>query len=189
MPRSDSTFSDPVRVELSTTEVAKVVRGLLRKQWPSVRFSVRSDKYAGGSSVHVRWTDGPMPASVDALVNPYQGCDMDGMQDMKVYRDDLLVSRADGSLALLDCRVDFIQTSREISQEWRDEIAVEITSVTGMPCDFSRQGSGWNTLFPACVLRHYDGGDGRGGEIVRYAGTEYGSTLMHQAASQRERFA
>ena len=43
---------------LTTAETAKLVRERLKAEFPGVRFSVRSQSYSGGSSIHVGWLDG-----------------------------------------------------------------------------------------------------------------------------------
>src|ERR1700722_15654415 len=71
----------PMTEYVSTTDTAKLVRAALKKAfaspYPGVRFSVRSDKYAGGASVNVTWTDGPQIDAVDAVVKPYSGAGFD----------------------------------------------------------------------------------------------------------------
>lgn len=49
------------------TEVAKIVRGLLKTHYGETKFSVRSERYAGGSSLRVEWTDGPTEKQVRDL--------------------------------------------------------------------------------------------------------------------------
>lgn len=72
-------------VYVSTTDTAKLIRAVLKATFPNTRFSVRSDKYAGGSSIRVRWTDGPTAKLVDAYLRPYAGAGFDGMIDMKYH--------------------------------------------------------------------------------------------------------
>ena len=38
---------------LTCAETAKLARAALKQAFPGVRFSVRSDTYAGGASIHV----------------------------------------------------------------------------------------------------------------------------------------
>ena len=71
----------------TTTETAKLIRALLKRKFPNVKFSVRSSKYSGGSSIRVSWTDGPTAKLVDAYVQPFSGASFDGMQDLKSYHD------------------------------------------------------------------------------------------------------
>lgn len=83
---------------LSCAETAKLIRGALKKAHPGVKFSVRSDTYAGGASIRVRWTDGPTVDAVEKVAKPYSGAAFDGMIDLKVYADHWLMP--DGSVTI-----------------------------------------------------------------------------------------
>lgn len=83
---------------ISTTDTAKLIRMALKATFPGVKFSVRSDKYAGGSSIHVAWVDGPTQREVEAITGPFAGADFDGMIDMKYHTDAFLM--ADGTACL-----------------------------------------------------------------------------------------
>lgn len=67
---------------VSTKETAKLIRALLKRTFPGVKFGVRSKVYSGGSSIAVSWIDGPTVAMVDPLVSPFAGSGFDGMIDM-----------------------------------------------------------------------------------------------------------
>lgn len=69
----------------STTDTAKLIRAELKAKFPGVKFSVKSSKYSGGSSIRVSWTDGPTTKLVDAVVQPFAGATFDGMTDSKDY--------------------------------------------------------------------------------------------------------
>lgn len=75
---------------LSCAETAKLVRQALKEAFPEVRFYVRSDSYAGGASIRVRWTDGPVVAQVDPIVKGFAGASFDGMADLQSYVDSTL---------------------------------------------------------------------------------------------------
>lgn len=90
---------------LSTADVAKLVRGYLKREYPDVKFRVRSQSYSGGSSVCVTWPK-------DALDNmamwrelqQFRFEDFDGMIDMAspIYRwllpnGDLTLAEAAGT--------------------------------------------------------------------------------------------
>ena len=67
-------------------EAARLVRAVLKTQFPETKFSVRTDTYSGGSSVHVRYTDGPAWRDVDAALKPFSGSGFDGMIDLAYSR-------------------------------------------------------------------------------------------------------
>jgi len=68
---------------LSAAETAKIVRKILKAQFPGIKFSVRSDTYSMGNSVYITWTDGPTSKQVDEAVGVLSGSGFDGMIDLK----------------------------------------------------------------------------------------------------------
>ncbi|MGP8070856.1 MAG: LPD29 domain-containing protein [Candidatus Bathyarchaeia archaeon] len=62
---------------LKITEAAKLLRKELRKKFPSVKFSVRIERFSMGESIDVRWLDGPATVVVDAIVDQYSDIDRD----------------------------------------------------------------------------------------------------------------
>jgi len=80
---------------LSCAETAKLVRTALKKNFPGVTFSVRSDVYSGGASIDVSWVLGPTTKEVDAIAGQYESADFDGSIDMETHYDHWLLP--DGS--------------------------------------------------------------------------------------------
>mgnify|MGYP006448000435 CR=1 FL=1 len=101
---------------LSCAETAKLVRRALRESFPGVRFSVRSDTYSGGASIHVTWTDGPTAARVEPVAKTFAGAGFDGQQDMKVFKRHTLDGEA------VHFGADFITCRRDISDAFRDQL-------------------------------------------------------------------
>lgn len=66
----------------SQAAAAAAIREELKEHSPDFKFSVRSDSFAGGDSVHISWTDGPTTTEVDNIVKKYQYGHFDGMNDM-----------------------------------------------------------------------------------------------------------
>ncbi len=64
---------------------AKNLRVELKRAFPVVKFSVRSESYSGGDSIHVGWTDGPLLEDVDKISGKYQEGSFDGMTDCYNY--------------------------------------------------------------------------------------------------------
>lgn len=83
---------------LSCAETAQLVRSALKKEFPAVKFSVRSSVYSGGASINVHWNDGPDTKAVEHIAKRYEGADFDGMIDMKSYASHWLMP--DGSVVL-----------------------------------------------------------------------------------------
>ena len=83
------------RKYLDTAEVAKLISKRLAAVFPATRFQVRISRYSGGSSVDIRWTDGPRAKSVAKEVEPYEGNGFDGSIDLQYSKDTWLLP--DGS--------------------------------------------------------------------------------------------
>lgn len=81
-----STHGD--RIWYSCAETAKLVRVALVREFPGVKFGVRSSTYANGASIRVTVPKGgPDRQKVRAVVSPYAGGGFDGMIDMAYSRD------------------------------------------------------------------------------------------------------
>lgn len=76
----------------NAAETAKLIRLVLRADFPGVTFSVRSSRYAGGSSVDISYTDGPTRAEVEAAVSGFDGKRFDGMIDFAWSVDSYLLA-------------------------------------------------------------------------------------------------
>lgn len=119
---------------IDVTDCAKLIRKALKRHFPGVKFSVRSDRYSGGSSVDVNWTDGPMERDVDAVVKVYQGASFDGMTDSMEYHRDL-VSNEDGSFEEVRYGADFVQCQRQMSPEMRKHLVGKLVAFHNELCD------------------------------------------------------
>ena len=89
---------DRATVDVDLKDTAKLIRATLKAHFPGVKFSVRSDRYAGGSSIRVDWRDGPGQETVQAVVAPYASRGFDGMIDMAYCKGGWLYP--DGSAGL-----------------------------------------------------------------------------------------
>jgi len=63
-------------------ESAKAIRKELKKAYPTIKFSVTSQSYSGGNSVHVEWVDGPISDEVGKIAYKYQYGHFNGMEDI-----------------------------------------------------------------------------------------------------------
>jgi hypothetical protein len=73
--------------DLSVAQTAKLLRTELRKAFPRVRFSVRSQRYAGGASINVSLNDASADTSaVREVADAFQSCDFDGNTDSTMVR-------------------------------------------------------------------------------------------------------
>lgn len=142
---------------IDTADVAKLVRKHLKKEFPGVKFSVRTDRYAGGSSVDVKWTDGPTANTVDAVIAPFSGAKFDGMIDLKYHArtwycpehgarvgatyghgmgdDGPVDSRCCHRAELVSMGADYVQSHRNYSPEFRAAMEAQTARETGLPYD------------------------------------------------------
>ena len=69
----------------SQAQCAKDIKQELRRVFPSVKFSIRSDSFSGGNSVDIGWDLGPTDRQVEAITKKYQAGSFDGMTDCYNY--------------------------------------------------------------------------------------------------------
>jgi hypothetical protein len=108
---------------LSATDLAKHIRKALKAAFPRTKFSVRSDYYSMGSSVRIRWTDGPTTKQVDAITDRFSGISFDGSDDSTHYN----TIEVDGQTYRAGA---YITTSRSLSDEAR-AIAERVAAARG----------------------------------------------------------
>jgi len=72
---------------IDAAEVANIVRGLLKEHFPATKFSVKTSRYSGGSSITVGWMNGPTKNAVEAIAGDFHGASFDGMIDLKDYHE------------------------------------------------------------------------------------------------------
>ena len=184
---------------LSVTDTAKLIRAQLKRQFPGVKFSVRSDKYAGGASIDIRWTDGPTEPQVDGLVSGYAGGRFDGMIDMASYvsswleedgtahtahdagtagqrgsRDEYIGDPRTGGARLVHFGADHVFTRRELSESFVDH-CMDLVSDNGRddhghPC-------------PGCC--HWVKGDAWVAQYVDLRGSERIDLMCSQRCAAR----
>ena len=65
--------------------VAQTIRKELKEKFPSIKFSVKSESFAGGNSVDIYYTNGVPEDDIRKLVNKYESGHFDGMTDCYNY--------------------------------------------------------------------------------------------------------
>jgi len=100
-------------------QAAAAIREELKTKFKGVKFSVTSDNFSMGNSVHISWTDGPTEDEVSAITSKYQYGHFNGMEDIYEYSN----SREDIPQAK------YVSEHRKQSEETRaaiDAAALEI---------------------------------------------------------------
>ena len=75
---------------IDIAEVAKIIRGELKREFPKCKFSVRSERYSMGTHISVSWSDGPTVKEVESITDNYYGTGFDGMTDSSTHHDGVL---------------------------------------------------------------------------------------------------
>jgi hypothetical protein len=66
---------------------AQNLRKELKQAFPGVKFSVTTNRFSGGNSIDVAWTDGPIRSAVRKIADKYQYGNFDGMRDLYEEKD------------------------------------------------------------------------------------------------------
>ncbi len=111
---------EPTKRWVSLADTAKLIRQDLKRHFPGIKFQVRSKSYSGGSSINVRWTDGPVQKDVESVIKVYEGAEFDGMIDLKSYVDREM---PDGTI--VHYGVDYVFANREYSN-WHPSVVSNI---------------------------------------------------------------
>lgn len=138
--RSNSKYShlkqtSPVSMG-SHTLAASNIRAELKKAFPGVKFSVTSKSFAGGNSIDVRWTDGPIISAVDKIIDIYSGGTFDGMTDCYNYSSSAWTTVFGSSKYIHSSRSHTVDAMKEAVREVCLEygwplIKVEVSSYDG----------------------------------------------------------
>lgn len=78
----------------TAAEGSKELKAKLKAKWPTVKWSVTSDSYSMGSSITVRWENGPIEKQVKVVASHYENVRRDesgeilggGNQFLHLYR-------------------------------------------------------------------------------------------------------
>lgn len=114
---------------ISTTETAKLIRKELKKNFPGIKFSVRSSQYAGGSSIDVSWIDGPNEPVVSSIVKRFEGASFDSMTDSKSYKSGTLNGES------VHFGPDYVMTNRKFSRTFVETIIAQFCKRFGLASD------------------------------------------------------
>ena len=89
------------------SQCAKEVRAVLKKEFPSIKFSVTSENFSMGNSVRVNWQNGPTIEQVKSKIAHFQYGEFDGMTDCYNHTNHI------ENLP----QTKYLQCSREVSDE------------------------------------------------------------------------
>ena len=100
------------------------IRKELKKEFPDIKFTIKSQSYSGGNSVRISWFDGPPSVVVREFTDKYQYGNFNGMEDIYEYSN----NRTD-----LPHQVKYVFASSEISPARYEAVKNQIAEAYG--CD------------------------------------------------------
>ena len=135
----------------SLAETSAAIKRVLGVLFPRTKFSVRSDSYSMGCSIDVCWTDGPRGDEVKAVLDIFECCGFDGMQDLKTYN-----ATPEWNGHRFDFHGDYVSGNRSVSASLLRAAAERFSRETGLPaprviedgrhsyCEQGGASCGWN---------------------------------------------
>jgi hypothetical protein len=87
----------------------------LQREFSRVRFSVKSESYAGGDAIRVRWEFGPTTDEVAKFTDKYREGDFDGMTDSYDYNHDNVWPDVFGGAK-------YVTESRYFSEDFHEQV-------------------------------------------------------------------
>lgn len=138
--------------QISSKDVAVLVRDRLKREFPGVKCSVRSDY----NSVDIYWTDGPTGSQVERVTAQYKFGGFDGMIDMAFSKHNWLMP--DGSMTTAHC----------------SGTRGSMGSVDAETSDCPQPGAVMVKYGPKYVFTHRETSDARLAEMVKAAADHYG---------------
>jgi hypothetical protein len=74
-----------MKIKTQAAQAAAAIRKELKENFPQIKFSVKSENYAGGNSVNISWVDGVPESKVKAITSKYEYGTFNGMNDIYEY--------------------------------------------------------------------------------------------------------
>jgi len=114
-------FKEAKKTKSIHAEVAQTIRKELKEKFPDIKFSVRSECFAGWDSVDIYYTNGVPEDEIRKLVNKYESGHFDGMTDCYNYylnRDYPTVK--------------FVMVNRKITDDIREKTKIDIAKRYGI---------------------------------------------------------
>lgn len=104
-----------------SAKTAKLIKDILKKDYPNIKFSVRSDNFSMGNSVHISWTDGVPSKEIESFANQFQAGTFDGMTDCYNYDNTHDFPQAK-----------YVHCQRTVSDEKRNIIREQLAKLMGI---------------------------------------------------------
>lgn len=99
----------------SVAGTAQLIREALKEAFPGVKFSVVSDSFANGTSVDIRYQDGPSRKQVEQVYAPFVSGRYNSQEDMHEYHREPTTVDSTGKLLRLSYGAKYIHEHRSYS--------------------------------------------------------------------------
>ena len=114
-------FKGVKKMKSIQAEVAQTIRKELKEKFPDIKFSVKSESFAGGNSVDIYYTNGVPADEVRKLVNKYESGHFDGMTDCYNYYPNRDYPTAK-----------YVMVNRKITEDIREKTKIDIAKRYGI---------------------------------------------------------
>ena len=114
-PFHDRREGDVTCRSYTTAGTAQLIREALKVAFPGVKFSVTSDSFANGTSVDIRYTDGPTRKQVEQVDAPFISGHYNSAEDMYEYHREPTSVDATGRLFRMSYGAKYISVHRSYS--------------------------------------------------------------------------
>lgn len=137
---------------------AKNIKKELKKKWPAVKFSVKSNSFSGGDDIHVRWEDGPREEEVNKILDKYEEGSFDGMTDCYDYNHENVWPDVFGGAK-------YVMGQREISDELAEKVLRKVCAeygveYQGLNARYDTIGNGYGGNYGGNIVRRELGREG-----------------------------
>lgn len=65
-----------------SAKASKMIKQILTREYPGIKFSVRSENFANGSAVRISWVDGVPEKEIESFANQFQYGHFNSMEDL-----------------------------------------------------------------------------------------------------------
>ena len=100
------------------------LRRELKRAFPTIKFTVKSESYSMGCSIRAGWTDGPTGKAVEAITDKYQYGNYDYYTDCAGIKDNTVHSDTFGGAK-------HVFAERTVSEDLREAVRVAVEANTG----------------------------------------------------------
>jgi len=108
-----------MKIKSESAQAAKEIKAILKAKYPTTKFSVKSENFAGGNSVDVKWIFGPTYNEVENIVKRRQYGYFDSMDDMYIHTSHALDVLPNGEVKEVAC-AKYVQCSRQTAHTLTD---------------------------------------------------------------------